>query len=121
MYPWRRVFKSLFAHDRSWGHVSTLRQLDAKGCPVEVTKLGIRLAATCGQDWRQWQRSLAALLEVLEDEMPVLPPEQAQADDKVSHLLPHGHKHCLVPIQALLGGNGHAAIIGAGASCQGGA
>ena len=75
MYPWRRVFKSLFAHDRSRGHVYTLREKDTKGRPIEVTKLGIRLHE-CGCEWQEWRKSLAVLLEVLEDEMPVLPPRK---------------------------------------------
>ena len=37
-----------------------------------MTQLGIRLAE-CGCEWLEWCKSLSVLLEVLEDEMPVLP------------------------------------------------
>ena len=39
MYPWRRVFRSLFAHDRSRGTQYTLREKDAKGRPMQVSCL----------------------------------------------------------------------------------
>ena len=39
MYPWRRVLKSLFAHDRSRGTQCTLREKDAMGCPMQVSCL----------------------------------------------------------------------------------
>jgi hypothetical protein len=36
-----------------------------------VTRLGIRLAE-CDFEWLEWRKSLSMLLEILEDEMPVL-------------------------------------------------
>ena len=81
MYPWRRVFKSLFAHDRSRGQVYTLRERDRKGQPITITQLGIRLHE-CGAEWQEQRRLLSALLEVLEDEMPVLPPAHAAAPER---------------------------------------
>ena len=81
MYPWRRVFKSLFAHDRSRGQVYTLRERDGKGEPVTITQLGIRLHE-CGAEWQEQRKLLSALLEMLEDEMPVLPPAHATPPER---------------------------------------
>ena len=83
------MFKSLFAHDRSRGQVYTLRERDGKGQPVTITQLGIRLHE-CGAEWQEQRRLLSALLEVLEDEMPVLPPAHATAPERgtVSSLPP---------------------------------
>ena len=42
---------------------------------MQVTRLGMRLAE-CGCEWLEWRKSLSVFLEVLEDEMPVLPATQ---------------------------------------------
>ena len=54
-----------------------MRQRDMRGRPVVVSKLGKRLN-DAGADWQRWTKSLAALLEVLEDEMPTLPSADVQ-------------------------------------------
>ncbi|EIE21630.1 hypothetical protein COCSUDRAFT_56833 [Coccomyxa subellipsoidea C-169] len=77
MYPWRRVFKGLFQHDRAHGQLYSMRRRDGRGRPMVVSKLGKRLA-DAEADWRHWTKSLAGLLEVLEDEMPTLPAANAQ-------------------------------------------
>jgi hypothetical protein len=77
MYPWRRIFKGLFQHDRTHGQLYSMRQRDTRGRPVVVSKLGKRLN-DAGADWQRWTKSLAGLLEVLEDEMPTLPSADVQ-------------------------------------------
>lgn len=77
MYPWRRIFKALFLHDRVHGQLYSLRQRDGRGFPVVVSRLGQRLRDS-GADWHQWTKPLAGLLEVLEDEMPTLPTVDPQ-------------------------------------------
>ena len=74
VYPWRRIFRALFAHDRSQGQEHTAPESGVSGVPNEVTRLGTRLHE-CSCEWREWRKSLSALLEVLEDEMPGLPLE----------------------------------------------
>ena len=77
MYPWRRIFKGLFQHDRTHGQLYAMRQRDLRGRPLVVSKLGMRLH-DAGADWQHWAKSLAGLLEVLEDEMPTLPSADVQ-------------------------------------------
>ena len=72
IYPWRRVFKALFAHDHFQGQEHAAPEDDSTGQLRAATKLGIRLHE-CGCGWHEWHTSLSALLDVLEDEMPVLP------------------------------------------------
>ena len=72
LYPWRRVFKALFAHDHFHGQEHTTLEQFSRGQLRAATKLGIRLHE-CGCEWQEWHKSLSVLLEVLEDEMPVLP------------------------------------------------
>ncbi len=93
MYPWRRVFKGLFQHDRAHGQLYSMRRCDGRGRPVVVSKLGKRLA-DAEADWRHWTKSLAGLLEVLEDEMPTLPA----ADAQVAHSI-HCPTLCTCPLQ----------------------
>ena len=73
MYPWRRIFKDLFRHDRKHGQLYSLRHRDSNGRPVVVSQLGQHLHNS-GADWHDWTKPLAGLLEMLEDEMPTLPP-----------------------------------------------
>ena len=72
MYPWRRIFRALFAHDRSQGREHTVLESGTGGVPQEATRLGVRLHE-CSCEWQEWRKSISALLEVLEDEMPGLP------------------------------------------------
>ena len=87
LYPWRRVFKALFAHDHFHSQEHTALEYDSTGELRAATKLGIRLHE-CGCGWQEWHNSLSVLLEVLEDEMPVLPilPQDSRAYTGVSCL-----------------------------------
>lgn len=79
MYPWRRIFRDIFRHDRKHGQLYSLRHRDSNGRPVVVSKLGQHLHDS-GADWHDWTKSLAGLLEMLEDEMPTLPPPNMQVE-----------------------------------------
>ena len=81
MYPWRSMFRAMFRQDRERGALYCLRaKTGADGRPLVVTQLGVRLAGS-GADWASWAKSLAALLELLEDEMPTLPLRCSAEDD----------------------------------------
>ena len=71
----------MFRQDRERGGLYCLRaRAGADGRPAVVTQLGARLAAS-GADWASWAKSLAALLELLEDEMPTLPLRRSAEED----------------------------------------
>jgi hypothetical protein len=73
MHPWRSIFRALFRQDQQ--RAQPRAALRRRGRPAAATQLGARLAAAAGAEWHAWASSLAALLQVLPDEMPVLPPE----------------------------------------------
>lgn len=78
MHPWRSIFRALFRQDQQRCLPrAQLRRRDRLGRPAGATQLGARLAAAAGADWHAWASSLAALLQVLPDEMPVLPSEHS--------------------------------------------
>ena len=86
MYPWRSMFRAMFRQDREQGGLYCLRaKSGADGRPLVVTQLGARLAAS-GADWASWAKSLAALLELQEDEMPTLP--LWSAEEELQHRAP---------------------------------
>ncbi|GAB4822063.1 hypothetical protein N2152v2_009109 [Parachlorella kessleri] len=71
-YPWRRIFRDLFVHDKTFGQLFSLRADDPQNHAV-VTELGRRLK-DLNIDYEAWSYLLADTLDIPLAELPLSPP-----------------------------------------------